>query len=683
MHPIVRYTSHSDFTTLAIDFREKDDAWVERTLALRHDPNPSERAKQGCQKFYDLMALRDLSREHPLQIPSDEIIFDFRWGRCEKQPATTACFFKWILGEDQMNLQMTYDNTQWCSFDALVAADTTASEELSSRPFNTTPSSEGSMVLMKGWLRNCLSNHPTCKNPGSNFLPTRLISIPQPHENQETVHLWNTKNQKVVPYAALSYCWGQQGQVTTSGRNLQSHLDGIAVKSLPQTIQDAIEVARNLAIPNLWIDSLCISQDDPIEKATEISRMPLVYSQATLTIAASRSSSVHEGFVGDRCDVFDLPDMDHIQLPYRCLDGTCETIAVFPRFDEASFFTEPLDERAWALQERFLSSRLLEFGCMQTRWTCQLKEDAISADGYRSILDERYDELDHLSRTTLSLLRGGKIASTEPPEYFITDLYELWRSLVKKYCDRELTLKSDRLPAISGLATRFADLLPDDQYCAGMWKYPLHRDLLWYNSSPYSPDIPGGIGEPSQGPSWSWGSTSGAITILGAVPRDSVFDIIDCNTVTVEGGGLYGAVTAGNLTVSGRVHNGTWYWDAGQQDIWRKAVLVIKRSVDGNCLAERLLAGVRIDYLGITAEDSHAPAPVTLVTTQSNKFGSQGLVLQLRSGEQYSRLGIFSCSWNNIPEFAPDGSSWEKTPDPYKSYSEWFASGEVKTITIV
>ncbi|KAH9221718.1 heterokaryon incompatibility protein-domain-containing protein, partial [Leptodontidium sp. 2 PMI_412] len=395
-------------------------------------------------------------------------------------------------------------------------------------------------------LQNCLSNHPTCQNPSSNSLPTRLISIPQPHENQEIVHLWNTKDQKAVPYAALSYCWGQQGQVTTSAVNLQSYLDGIAVKSLPQTIQDAIEIARNLAIPNLWVDSLCIIQDDPIDKATEIAQMPLVYSQAMLTIAASRSSNVHEGFLGDRFDIFDLPGMDHIQLPYRCLDGTHEIITVF---DAVSSFTEPLDKRAWALQERFLSSRLLEFGCMQTRWTCQLKENAISADGYRGILDRGYDKLDHLSRTTLSLLRGDKITSTEATEEFPTDPYELWRELVEKYCDRELTLKSDRLSAISGLATRFADLFLDDQYCAGIWKSRLPRDLLWYTYSPYNPDSPDGIGEPSQGPSWSWGSASGTLDFLGTRPQDSAFDIVDCKTQTVRGGGLYGAVTAGTLTV--------------------------------------------------------------------------------------------------------------------------------------
>lgn len=536
------------------------------------------------------------------------------------------------------------------------------------------------MVLMKGWLQNCLINHPTCQHPSSNFLPTRLISIPQPHGNQETVYLRNTKDQKAVPYAALSYCWGQQGQVTTSGVNLQSHLDGIVVKSLPQTIQDAIEIARNLAIPNLWIDSLCIIQDDPIDKATEIAQMPLVYSQAMLTIAASRSSNVHEGCLGDR---FDLPYLAQIQLQYRCLDGTHETVTIFPRFDGDSSFTEPLDERAWALQERFLSSRLLEFGSLQTRWMCQLKANYISADGFRSILDESYDKLDHLSRTTLCLLRGDKITSTKPTEEFPTVPYELWRKLVERYCDRGLTLKSDRLPAISGLATRFADLFLDDQYCAGIWKSRLPRDLLWYIDPPYNPDSPDGIGEPSQGPSWSWGSASGTLAFGETMSQDSAFDIVDCHTETVEGGGLYGAVTAGTLTVSGRLQNATWYWDAVQEDLWHKAVLLIERGVDGNYLVEILPSSVRIDYPYIEVENNHAPAPVTLLTIQSSSFGKSGLVLQLRSGGEYSRLGIFSCSKYYFAGPGPDDTSSGGESDEYKTYAEWFESGVVKTITIV
>ncbi|KAL2068475.1 hypothetical protein VTL71DRAFT_16573 [Oculimacula yallundae] len=75
-------TSHSCriCQRLVIDLGEKNDAWVERTLALRYEPHASEKARQGRQAFCELMTLRDGSQEHTIHIPANEIIFDFSMG---------------------------------------------------------------------------------------------------------------------------------------------------------------------------------------------------------------------------------------------------------------------------------------------------------------------------------------------------------------------------------------------------------------------------------------------------------------------------------------------------------------------------------------------------------------------------------------------------------------------------
>ena len=52
----------------------------------------------------------------------------------------------------------------------------------------------------------------------------------------------------------------------------------------------------NMAV-HLWVDALCIIQDDDRDKAVEIAKMPLIYSQAAVTIVASRSANVHDGFL--------------------------------------------------------------------------------------------------------------------------------------------------------------------------------------------------------------------------------------------------------------------------------------------------------------------------------------------------------------------------------------------------
>ncbi|KAH7111152.1 heterokaryon incompatibility, partial [Dactylonectria estremocensis] len=80
-------------------------------------------------------------------------------------------------------------------------------------------------------------------------------------------------------YVALSYCWGSDlsGVVTTLSSNVEPHLQGIAVNSLPQIIQDAVRVYRELGLRYLWVDSLCIIQDDRKDWAQEVDRMRKVY----------------------------------------------------------------------------------------------------------------------------------------------------------------------------------------------------------------------------------------------------------------------------------------------------------------------------------------------------------------------------------------------------------------------
>lgn len=281
---------------------------------------------------------------------------------------------------------------------------TQSSKELPTRPFNINPSSESSVDMMKSWLHECLVNHPTCRRPGSTFLPSRLLRITASPESGEIIRLWDTKGQSDIPYIALSYCWGGKGQLNTTVSSVQSHKQGIAVTSLPRTVRDALQMASDLGIPNLWIDSLCIIQDDPVDKAAEIARMPLIYSQATLTLKASRSSDVHEGFLGKRTAVTEALIEGHYRQPYRCLSGSREMIDIFPQFYK--YAIEPLDHRAWALQERFLSSRILDIGTYQTGWICQGVGDKIPIDGFRSISDHDERTIDHLSRVTLMLLKG-------------------------------------------------------------------------------------------------------------------------------------------------------------------------------------------------------------------------------------------------------------------------------------
>lgn len=66
-------------------------------------------------------------------------------------------------------------------------------------------------------------------------------------------------------YTALSYVWGGTSQIryTHETRELLESPGGLLEVKLPQTIMDAITVTQHLDVRFLWVDSLCILQDDP------------------------------------------------------------------------------------------------------------------------------------------------------------------------------------------------------------------------------------------------------------------------------------------------------------------------------------------------------------------------------------------------------------------------------------
>ncbi len=109
-----------------------------------------------------------------------------------------------------------------------------------------------------------------------------------------------------------------------------------------------------LGLRFIWIDSLCIIQDDENDKAIEISRMPEVYELAWVTISASSAWGCSDGFLTDRTTI----DKYTCAVQYRCRNGRLGSVLLVPQDSPRA---DPLDSRAWALQERLLSPRLIEF----------------------------------------------------------------------------------------------------------------------------------------------------------------------------------------------------------------------------------------------------------------------------------------------------------------------------------
>lgn len=152
--------------------------------------------------------------------------------------------------------------------------------------------------MARTWLADCSDSHEDCRNKKAYRQPTRLISV-----GHDAVCLVITKNLKSPPqYATLSYCWGQQPFTTLTRDNIQSFMDHIPQNDLPRTFTDAFEVARQLEIQYIWIDALCIIQDDNVDAANndwakEAGHMSSVYGGAYVNLAATTATDVRQGFL--------------------------------------------------------------------------------------------------------------------------------------------------------------------------------------------------------------------------------------------------------------------------------------------------------------------------------------------------------------------------------------------------
>jgi hypothetical protein len=268
-------------------------------------------------------------------------------------------------------------------------------------------------------------------------------------------------------YCALSNCWGpaEKKPLTTTKDNLQQHLNDIAFERLPKTFQDAVTFARGINIEFIWIDSLCIVQDDDDDWVSEAKEMGKVYGNAVLVLAAAGAQDSTEGlFITDR------PKRTAIQCPFSPL-GIVQgsfNVCVLP---ECNPQASPLWERAWAFQEWYLARRLLMFLPEGLVWRC-CKFFTYTENG--SSVDFGFYE------------------------------HHDWNNMLESYTGKLLTRPSDRLSALRGVVASMGQSQSNKfSFDYGIWEGDLPGELLWVSNGPHSE------ASPLQLPSWSWAATGG------------------------------------------------------------------------------------------------------------------------------------------------------------------------------
>jgi hypothetical protein len=331
--------------------------------------------------------------------------------------------------------------------------------------------------FMKQSVNKCTSE--CCHPKTTDFIPTRLLYLESgPYSDyvrlivaSETIgHL--SIDIKSFDYAALSYCWGSpndgQSQLCTKKDSLEARKGGIKESSMPPVLRDAIQVCRSLSIQYLWIDCLCIIQDDITDWERECALMSHVYSHALVTICTLSSTSCREGFLRRNRRHISIPFASHLSPSivgqYSLVaSGTCRDRVLFgwPALDE---FHSAWASRGWTLQESLTSSRKLLFVEFMINFQC----DSIVASetGYCK------------TGIPTSMFRVERSIMNQHPLNF----GEWDNQVLQDYGERNYTNIQDKLPGISGMAKSASDG-SGDTYLAGLWKRDLPYALMWF---PYS-----------------------------------------------------------------------------------------------------------------------------------------------------------------------------------------------------
>lgn len=358
---------------------------------------------------------------------------------------------------------------------------------------------------IREWVSYCKAHHAKCAE-------LTLDAMVDSCGKSRPSWLIDVRRRSLVPgsvqgdYLALSYTWQENTphvdeythplELLTSNINLLKRRDGLesGKKHLPKVIRDAMELTVATGAQFLWVDRLCIVQDDP-RKISEFMQMDNIYAGALWTIIGAAD-----------CGLFDAPETT-LRSPRRCSwsmpNETADSrVAAYYRAVLRSNWAK----RAWTYQEYILSNRVVFFVGTDIFWQCEC-----------AVWDMQFL---HPSR------RDSAVGEEGPPpsSRFIRQLktpttsdLSLYADVVCPYNGRDLTYLEDGLAACLGILHRLMPAFPGG-FIFGLPRLYFDFALLWqplkgsYSSlklsDPSSHDEAGGrMDLPTRRPtlpSWAW-----------------------------------------------------------------------------------------------------------------------------------------------------------------------------------
>ncbi|KAF4450351.1 heterokaryon incompatibility [Fusarium albosuccineum] len=441
---------------------------------------------------------------------------------------------------------------------------------------DTGTGSSASLETARSWLAICRKSslHELCqqlhshdRDNGKRILPTRVLDLTEAGQDPRLVEGQGIE----APYCTLSYCWGNQGQATalTVRANLAERVVRVALDSLPTLMKEAVQAARYLGYKYLWIDALCIIQDDEHDWNREVAKMGAIYSNCDLVITSLVAKDSQDHLLQPRSLRVPRPVPLDIWLPQRLrsrqVPGRVTQPAVYPAWateSDGKSLKGPVNSRGWALQEHVLSPRILYFGAGTLHWEC-MGHYGLDADPDWVMPTpwNIWTDIERRMRVKCAI-RG----ITPPGEYHGGDQTpdDMWERQVAQFTIRDLSKQSDRIPAILGMAKSFEKVF-GQQFLGGIWKGDkLLESLCWWGENKDNPT----------GPSWTWASVSGHVSFSfvrrGGIPQAEVISI-DVETNESQ------SRISGSITLRGALHkklpmgNRLWFIGDSQELIDRES----------------------------------------------------------------------------------------------------------------
>ena len=366
------------------------------------------------------------------------------------------------------------------------------------------------LELLRSWLETCKEQHNSTYLKYNAFLPSFIPDTPKDSHDPSTLinqpcqptplnkvasdlTLVDVRRECLVDmpsstrYIALSYVWGgaQSFQnVMITRKDLYSpHSISVHDEEIPHTIRDAIRLTASLGENHIWVDSLCICQDDMENKMKQITNMGNIYSQALLTIVAASGSNANAGLPGVQAW-----SRNSVQRT-ECVQGMILANEL-PHL-EVIIQHSHWNTRGWTYQEKLLCKRYLIFSKTHIFFQCN-----------RSVFQEDSGLRD-------LAIRGGRARRIRGESQPVWDSY---RRAVSEYTRRTLTDESDVVNAFQGIVSLLQLGFKGD-FLFGLPETELDIALLWQPDSHIRRRVNPETKAPLF-PSWSWAGWVGEVAYL-------------------------------------------------------------------------------------------------------------------------------------------------------------------------